>query len=66
MAKEKILITGEHALILIEALQHKVDELSKIATQLMKKNLQDAAGPVYAEIKRINESVSELEKGVNK
>lgn len=63
MAKNKeIIITKEQSVVLVEALQGKIDELSKIATSLMKKGLSDAAAPVYAAIKRIQEEIKDIEE----
>lgn len=64
MAKKELVVTKEQAGILCEALQGKIDELSKIATTLMKRGLQDAAAPVYAKIKQIQEDVSVIEDGI--
>lgn len=65
MAKKEIIITKAQAFILAEAIQGKVDDLSKIATQLMKKGLTDAAAPVYTEIKKLNQEVSDLQEAAN-
>lgn len=59
-----IKVGSEEAEILWEALQERIVSFDKVATQLMKKKLVDAAGPVYTEIKRLQAMQRGLRKEV--
>lgn len=49
----RVIINKEQVEMLLEHIQNRCVDLEKVASNLMKKKLVDAATPVYAEIKRL-------------